>query len=98
MSWSRNRTAFCWRSEKEPYRNLPNCGTDFRRRENMIGGLWQDLRYAVRNLRKHALLSFTVIATLTLGMGMSTSVFTLFNADALRPPMDKDFDSFVRVY
>src|SRR6266508_2062459 len=33
------------------------------RRTNMIADLWQDLRYAVRGLRKHALLSSVVIAT-----------------------------------
>src|SRR5215468_6773219 len=32
----------------------------------------QDLRYSVRNLRKHALLSMAVIATLALGIGVST--------------------------
>src|SRR5262245_3253112 len=31
----------------------------------------QDLRYSVRNLRKHALLSMAVIATLVLGIGVS---------------------------
>src|SRR5262249_58445688 len=33
--------------------------------------LWQDVRYAARSLRKHALLSVVVVATLTLGIGVS---------------------------
>ncbi len=42
--------------------------------------LWQNLRYSVRSLRKHALLSTVVIATLTLGVGFSAGIFTLINA------------------
>src|SRR5262245_43886437 len=57
-------------------------GTD--RRSNMIADLWQDLRYAVRGLRKHTLLSTVVIATLTLGIGVSAGVFSFFNALMLR--------------
>jgi predicted permease len=60
--------------------------------------LIQDTRYAVRGLRKHALLSLVVIATLTLGIGISTGVFTYYNSEFLRARVDKDFDSFVRVY
>ena len=68
------------------------------RRKNMIGGLWRDLGYAARNLRKHSLLSTVVIATLTLGIGISAGVFTLINAMAFRAPVDKDYDTFVRIY
>jgi hypothetical protein len=57
-------------------------------RTNMIADLWQDLRYSVRSLRKHAPLSITVIATLTLGIGISTGVFTYFNAAVLRAQVD----------
>jgi hypothetical protein len=68
------------------------------RRKNMIGDLWRDLRYAARNLRKRALLSTVVIATLTLGIGISAGVFTLINVIAFRAPVDKDYDTFVRIY
>lgn len=64
----------------------------------MIADLWQDLRYAARGLRKHALLSTVVVATLTLGIGISAGVFTLINATALRARIDKDPGSFVRVF
>src|SRR5262245_615160 len=37
--------------------------------------LWQDVRYAARSLRKHAMLSVVVVATLTLGIGVSAGVF-----------------------
>jgi len=68
------------------------------RRINMIADLWQDFRYAARGLRKHALLSTVVIATLALGIGVSAGVFGFFNAIMLRALVNKDFDSFVRVY
>src|SRR5262245_65981950 len=67
-------------------------------RKNMIADLWQDLRYAARGLRRHALLSTGVVATLTLGIGISAGVFTLINAIALRARVDKDHASFVRIY
>ena len=67
-------------------------------RTNMIADLWQDLRYSVRSMRKHAFLSTAVIVTLTLGLGVSTGIFTYFNAAVLRAQVDQDFDSFVQVY
>src|SRR5438132_11332923 len=60
--------------------------------------LWQDLRYGARSLRRHTVLSVTVLATLTLGIGLNAAVFTLINADTLRPHVDKDPDSFLRVH
>jgi predicted permease len=58
----------------------------------------QDLRFALRSLRKHALLSIAVVATLTLGIGISTGVFTWFNAEFLRARVDSGHASFVKVY
>src|SRR5205814_7115714 len=60
--------------------------------------LWQDLSYAWRSLRRHTVLSVTILATLTLGIGLNAAVFTLINADALRPHVNKDPDSFLRVH
>jgi predicted permease len=68
------------------------------RRTNMIADLWRDLCYAARGLRKRALLSAVVVATLSLGIGVSAGVFTLINASALRARIDKDPGSFVRVF
>src|SRR5262245_6852940 len=36
-----------------------------------LEALWQDVGYAARSLLKHALLSIIIIATLTLGIGVS---------------------------
>ncbi len=58
----------------------------------------QDLRFALRSLRKHSRLSLVVVATLTLGIGISTGVFAWVNAEYLRARVDKDHASFARVY
>src|SRR5436190_4055365 len=58
---------------------------------------WQDVVYASRTLRKNALLSVTVIATLTVGIGLNTGVFSMINAIAFRAQVDKDPDSFLCV-
>ncbi|MBO0723489.1 MAG: ABC transporter substrate-binding protein, partial [Blastocatellia bacterium] len=64
----------------------------------LFARLAQDLRFALRSIRRHALLSLAVTLTLTLGIGVSTGVFSWFNAQFLRARIDKDYDTFVRVY
>jgi putative ABC transport system permease protein len=46
---------------------------------------WQDLRYGSRMLGKDALTTLTAIVVLALGIGGTTTVFTLVNALLLRP-------------
>ena len=59
--------------------------------------LWQDLRYGFKALAKNP--GFTAVAVLTLGLGIgvNTTVFTAFNAIALKPLPVKDPDSLVRL-
>ena len=47
--------------------------------------LGQDVRYAIRSLRGQPGFTFTAGAALVLGIGLNTSLFTLFNAVVLRP-------------
>jgi predicted permease len=57
-----------------------------------------NIGYAVRSVRRRPLLSLVVIITLTLGIGISTGVFTVLDAVALRPRVDGDSRTFVRVF
>ena len=68
------------------------------RRIHLVDDLRGDLRFAVRGLARHPLLSAIVVLTLTLGIGVSSGVFNLFSAATLRPVIDADPASFLRLY
>ncbi len=51
----------------------------------VIDSLQQDVRAAVRGLRKSAGFSAVVIGTLALGIGANTSLFSIFNSLIMRP-------------
>jgi len=46
-----------------------------------------DVRDAWRGLRRHAVITATIVVTLGLGIGANTAVFSLLNAIALRSPL-----------
>jgi predicted permease len=50
-----------------------------------IESIARDLRYALRSLEKRPAFTITVIATLALGIGANTAIFTLVDALLLRP-------------
>jgi putative ABC transport system permease protein len=47
--------------------------------------LLQDVRYALRQLRKSPSLTAVILIMLMLGIGANTAVFTVFDAILLRP-------------
>lgn len=64
---------------------------------HLVDELGNDLRFALRGLRKHILVSVTVVLTLGFGLGLNTGVFTLINAALFRAYVDKDPSTFFRV-
>jgi len=47
--------------------------------------LWQDLRYALRMLRKNRLLTLVIVVSLGIGVGANSAIFSVVDALLLRP-------------
>jgi predicted permease len=60
-------------------------------------GLWQDLRYALRMVRRQPAFSLTVIATLALGIGATTAMFSVVNGVVIKPLPYPDSEDVVTV-
>lgn len=47
--------------------------------------LWQDLRYALRMLRKNSLISLVILASLAIGIGANSAIFSVVDALMISP-------------
>ncbi len=62
-----------------------------------VDTVFRDLRYAARMLRKSPGFTLVAILTLGLGIGVNTTLFTAFNAVALKPLPVKNPENIVRI-
>jgi putative ABC transport system permease protein len=67
------------------------------RGETMRGGLWQDLRCAVRTVRKTPGVTAVVVLTLALSVGATTAIFSVLDGVLLRPFPYADVDRIMIV-
>ena len=63
-----------------------------------MSSLWADLRFAFRMMAKTPGYTAVLVVTLALGIGASTTIFSVVHSVLLRPLPYKDPDRLVRVY
>jgi putative ABC transport system permease protein len=64
-------------------------------RSDWFGALMQDLTYALRSMHAHPSLTAAIVLTIALGIGGTTSIFSVVNAVLLRPLPYTDADRIV---
>ncbi len=65
---------------------------------NWLEALWRDLRYGARTLLRTPGFSLTAILVMALGIGATTSLFTIVRSVLLRPLPFRDPDKVVMLY
>ena len=62
-----------------------------------LATVWEDVGYGCRVIRRNPLLSLVVVLTLTVGIGINASVFTVVNGMMLTPHVYRDPANFLRI-
>ncbi len=73
----------------KPTHETDDAGAEEQPRENRPGYLAatviQDIRYSLRGFRRHSVFTFTIVATLMLGIGATAAVFSVVDRILFRP-------------
>jgi predicted permease len=88
MVASRGLLPRSWEEELEEERSHPSV---------FLATLWEDVRHGCRVIRRNPLLSLVVVLTLTIGIGINASVFSVVTGMMLTPHVYRDPESFVRI-
>src|SRR5215470_20119103 len=64
----------------------------------MLETLWRDIRFSLRSMRRTPTLTLAVVATLAIGIGANTAMFSVVNGVLIRPLPYPQSDALVGLW